>query len=158
MDEARDSSLADTSRATFESRPLGVRLVAALSAFILCLVVSGIVAGGLPEPIGRIGAITVLAVSPIAALRGLRIAILANSQAIFIRNYFTSYELKWEEITNIGIGIHHFFGQASAVAFKTRGGRKWVTAQATVAGERECKRVISALAGMRSDLPIQFSE
>lgn len=153
----REQRLVDSSRPIFEYRPLPVRLVAAIAAFVLSLISAGIAGAALPAPVGDLAALAVLVMSPVVAWRGMRISIIADKQTIVIRNYFTTHTLRWEEVSDIAIGIHHFFAQLPAVAFRRRGENLWITAQASGAGEAECKKVIRALAGLRTDLPIRFA-
>ncbi len=117
---------------------------------------TGIAAGALPTAIRTAGALLVLGGSILAALRGLRISIIADRNEIVIRNLWATYRLRWDEVDTIGIGVHFFFAQLPAVAFRVRSESGWVTALATVTSERECRRVIQALGQLRPDVPVNY--
>lgn len=149
---------AANSHSVFVSRPLSVRSFAICGTLAVGVVVTGIAAGALPTSIRVPGALLILGVAVLAALRGLRIAIIADETGVVVQNLWATYRLNWEEVETVGIGTHYFFVQLPAVAFRVRGESSWVTALATVTSERECRRVIRALAHVRQDLPIRFSE
>jgi hypothetical protein len=141
----------------FVLRPITVRLFAATAAAIMNLLAVGIVGGLLPERFGRAAALVLLVATPIVFLRGLRISLLADQDEIVVRNYFTTHILKWSEVSNVGIGIHHFFAQLPAVAIELHTSKSWITSQATVSGEKECQRVVRALSVIGRDHPVEFS-
>ena len=142
----------------YRVRPIGVRSISAISITLIGLIVVGIGASALPSSARTLGGVILLLITFLAAARSFRISLVATRREIVIRNYFTTYRLRWEDIRTVGVGVHHFFVQAPAVAFKTRQTEGWITALATVAGDAECRHIVRALKTFRPDLSIEFLE
>jgi len=140
-------------------RPLSVRLAASTIGVLFTAVVLGITSAALPSGIGGAVAVAAIPLSIVAFLRGFRISLVADVNAIVVRNYFRTHRVRWEEIEAIGVGFHGMGGTPlDAVVISQRGRRAVVTAQATTSSSRERRRVLRALQTMRPELPIRFSE
>lgn len=138
------------------SRPLSVRLTLGVSSVVLG-VLAAVIAGAATQSLIAV-ALGLLATA-VLSVRGFRISLVADRDEIVVRNHFRTYRLRWEQVSHIGVGITSSIGaQFSAVIFRTRGESHVVAAQATTKGERECRRVVTELALLRPDLPIEYSE
>jgi hypothetical protein len=141
------------------SRPLSVRLAASFGGALLSLVAVAITSVVLPSTVGGFVAMLGILVVIYAAVRGFRIALVADKNEIFVRNYLRTHRVRWEDIEAIGIGFHGMAGAPlDAVVIKKRCRRAVVSSQATVSNSRERRRVLGALKELRPELPISFSE
>jgi len=145
-----------STRSSVVSRPLSVRIALASVSLLIGVPSAFLAAAGAES-------LVVLALGLAATLaltvRGLRVSLRADRSLIVVRNYFRTYELRWEDLSHIGVSVTtSIASQFSAVVFRERDGRRFVAAQATTVGGREQRRVIHELAMLRPDLPIQFSE
>jgi hypothetical protein len=138
------------------SRPLSVRLAAVFGALLIGFLLTFIIGGGLLQSLIALG--VGIALTAIAVVRASRIALIADHDEIVVRNLFRTYRLKWEDVSDIGVGLQSLGGaQLSGVVFRRYGESTVVGAQATVTGLRECRRVIGGLKLLRPDLPIRFA-
>lgn len=139
-----------------ESHPLSVRL--ALAAVTVLLGVPGAVLAAAATESLAVLALGLVATC-VLTVRGLRVSLVADRSQIVVRNYFRTYELRWENVSHVGVSFTTSIGgQLTAVVFRERSGRPYVPAQATTSSGREQQRVIAELAQLRPDLEIQFSE
>jgi hypothetical protein len=133
------------------SRPLGLRVGISLSTLFLGLGVSVLLGETLESMVAFVASMIVTAW---LAVRGLRIALMADDRGVLIRNYLRSYRIEWSDIGAVRIGIASSFTmQVSAVLFGQIHRERVVTAQAT-AGERESRRALDKLSQLRPELPI----
>jgi len=126
---------------------------------LLAVVPTFIASAAISSRIGELVAVIGISVAGLALLRGFRISLVADHEHIVVRNYLRTYDVRWDQVETIGVGLHHAGGIAlDALAIQLRGRGSVITVQATISGSREIERVRRALAQLRPDLPIRFPD
>ena len=133
----------------FRYAPARLHLYQSVVVIVFCGVPAAIIAAGVGSALGvaaGAGAVLPFAVAAVAGLRrAFRLELVAAPAGISIRNYWRSWDLSWDEVTDVGLGKQMLgFVPQTAVAFRTRAGAV-ARAQATPSRAPERSALLSVL-------------
>ena len=134
-----------------------LRVYQAFIAVSGCALVGGIASAAIPGAVRYVLIACTVFTSAWAAHRAFRLELCVSTTYVSIKNFWRSYEIKWEDISDVGVGLKALgFVPQSAFAFRTSDQEARAQATPSRAKDRlDALRVMTELApsGVRFNLP-----
>lgn len=121
-----------------------LRVYQAFTAFCACALVGGISAGAANGAARYVLVSVTVAVAAWSVHRAFRLELSASRDGVKVRNFWRSFELGWNEITDVGMGLKTM-GVVPQSAFAFRTSHREFRAQATPSKRRDREEAFNAL-------------
>ena len=143
--------------------PVGPRLVVAMMAAVLIGTPSLTGAAALPGGVRAVGVVTAAALTVVALVRGLGVALHVTDEGLKVGNFRSTVTIPWDQVVRIDLAgsiAPSSFGVNSCVAIELRNGTR-VKSLATMApGRAQARRISEVLrrAGELHGVPIGLQD